>query len=484
MNTDNISINSISPEKRRLLSLWLRRKQKKKFPLKKTSGTAKNAMLNDEQNAMFQNYMNGSLYVKEFPKYLQIELTNACNLKCIMCPHVNMTRKTGYMNFDLFKKIIDECSGNADCICLNFMGESFLNKKIFEFIEYASGKGMTLYVTSNATFLTEDVANRLLDSGLDCVVLSIDSIDENIYKNIRVNGDFKKVMRNVEELLYQHKITMSHLNICCQIVRLNDNENQINAFKKKWKQRSGLSARVKPLDTFGGQLDNADKIGMVEQLSSRKIICTEPWRVLLVGWDGSVVPCCNDYDFKYVLGNVNDSSLLEIWNSERMRTLRKSHRDSKSHTLALCKTCSFFSTAIPDGVGYIPLHIRFNPGLHLMQYHYNKGHYGFEPPDFQTLWTEKEFEFSVQDKFKDVKFMFCNENPDNETVRMKVKLFQKDVGVFDISGETEIFLKTPEKYKGRLLRYEFSLYHDWVPREKGAGYDDRRLGVKIKNIIN
>ena len=69
-------------------------------------------------------------------------------------------------------------------------------------------------------------------------------------------------------------------------------------------------------------------------------------------------------------------------------------------------------------------------------------------------------------------------------MQMKVKLFQRDVGVFDISGKTEIFLKTPDKYKGRLLRYEFSINHDWIPKEKGRGNDSRKLGVRIENIIN
>lgn len=130
------SIRNLSPEKRALLVMRSRKKEKKHPSGKTIRSEAKNAMLTKEQNALFQSYIDGALYVNEFPKCLHIELTNACNLKCIMCPRRDMKRDVGYMNFELFKKIIDESSGNVDFICLNFMGEPFLHKKISDEVEY------------------------------------------------------------------------------------------------------------------------------------------------------------------------------------------------------------------------------------------------------------------------------------------------------------------------------------------------------------
>ncbi|VEN73030.1 conserved hypothetical protein [Candidatus Desulfarcum epimagneticum] len=478
-------LHKLTPGKRALLAARIKKKSRKQSYIKKIPSVSENAMLSEKQNSSFQSYINGVLYVKEFPRYLHIELTNACNLKCIMCPHKTMTRKTGYMDFDLFKKVIDESSGNVDFICLYFYGESFLHKKIFEFIEYASGRGITLNLSTNATLLSPGVIDQLLQSKLDCLVLSIDSLTKSNYEKIRVSGDFKKVMNSVNELLYKHKITESDLNICCQIIKMDRNTDEIGAFKKEWEVGSGVKVLVKPLEDLGGQVDDIDGIGFVDRAAlTHKTTCPEPWRMLVVGWDGNVAPCCFDYDFKYIYGNIKDSSLREIWNSQRMRSFRKLHKEMKRHAVELCKTCSFLSLNAPDSVGHIPIHIRFNPSILLTQYYSSKGNYGFEPPDFQTIWTQKEFEFPVQDRFRDVRFVFCNENPDHGTLQMKVKLFQKDVGIFAISEETEIFLKTPDNYKGRLLRYEFRLDHDWTPKEKEMGDDSRKLGVRIKNIIN
>ena len=46
----------------------------------------------------------------EFPRKIQIEPTNICNARCVMCPLKDMKRKTGYMDFELYRKIIDETS--------------------------------------------------------------------------------------------------------------------------------------------------------------------------------------------------------------------------------------------------------------------------------------------------------------------------------------------------------------------------------------
>ncbi len=72
-----------------------------------------------------------------------------------------------------------------------------------------------------------------------------------------------------------------------------------------------------------------------------------PWERMTVAWDGTVVPCCFDYDLKYVLGHLRRESLLDIWNGSRLSRLREEFVANKV-TNPLCKNCERLYTKITD----------------------------------------------------------------------------------------------------------------------------------------
>ena len=140
------------------------------------------AKVSDRQFSMIKNYLDEDLFVDEFPKYLVIEPTNYCNLNCIMCPRKDMTRTQGLMQFSLFRKIIDESVGNVDFIYLHFFGEPAFTREIIDFINYAGGKGMTVALSTNATVLSGKVAEDLINSKLNILMMSFDSLDAQTFE--------------------------------------------------------------------------------------------------------------------------------------------------------------------------------------------------------------------------------------------------------------------------------------------------------------
>lgn len=267
----------------------------------------KRTKLSKRQFSLFNSYINGDLHVDEFPNYLTIETTNLCNLKCIMCPRSEMTRKVGVMDYTLFRKIIDEIEGKIEFIWLHFMGEPLLNKNLFDYIQYAAGRGTTVAISTNAAFLDES-ADHLLESELDFLIICLDSLNEGTYQKIRVNSNFYKTLNNIERFVARHLATRSHLNVSLQLVKMNLNENEIDTFISKWPLRSGINVVVKSLHGFADQMKTLKELGYVPFENSKRKLCAEPWRGMIVGWDGNVVPCCNDFDYKYVLGNVRETS--------------------------------------------------------------------------------------------------------------------------------------------------------------------------------
>ena len=122
-----------------------------------------------------------------FPDRVTVELTNHCNLRCVMCPREHMTSPKGYMEFALFKKIVDEMVPFGQVALVPFFrGETLLHPKWVEMLGYAKERGIgPIQFATNATLMNEEAAEALLGLELDFVSFSLDSIDPSIYRSVR-----------------------------------------------------------------------------------------------------------------------------------------------------------------------------------------------------------------------------------------------------------------------------------------------------------
>lgn len=442
----------------------------------------KSIKISEDQFSLSESYFNKDLIVLEYPKYLVIEPTNFCNLNCIMCPRSEMTRSQGLMNFELFKKIIDDCEGKTDFIYLHFFGEPLLHPKIIDFINYAAGKGLTIALSTNATVLNENMSRDLLQSKLDLLIISIDSLNPDIYAKIRGGGNLEPVLKNIDTFLELQQSTKSTLNVSLQMITMSLNKEEIKTFSSRWKIRDGLNITIKPLYNYADQVHNIRNLGNFPENNPKRKVCVEPWRGLVIGWDGKVVPCCNDFDYKFPLGDVNANTLSEIWNSKQMQEMRKCQSNGLQRSNNLCKGCLIHHEDYLTAMSHIS---SFNPSRKESYAYFDKGLWNVEIyPEYENLWTKQYFEISVQDKFNDVKITLCNDNPQHEYVEIQISLFGNVIREERIGRKTEILLPTPEKLKGRLLRYCFTLGNDWVPKDVGINEDTRKLGVRIEEILN
>ncbi|TET07784.1 hypothetical protein E3J84_06995, partial [Candidatus Aerophobetes bacterium] len=97
-----------------------------------------------------------------------------------------------------------------------------------------------------------------------------------------------------------------------------------------------------PLDQFVTRTPHnwAGGYNRKDKISGRSFLpCTFPWYSLTIFWDGCVVPCPQDFFGKLALGNIRDSSLLEIWNGPKEIFLRKKLSKREYKDIAPCSTC-------------------------------------------------------------------------------------------------------------------------------------------------
>ena len=136
-------------------------------------------------------YQSKRLILDYMPIRLWVELTNTCNLRCTMCPNSSPTgAKRGFMSFDTYKKIIDQCANHVYDINLAHRGESLLHDRIDDMIAYAKQMGIATRLNTNATLLTEEKSRNLIESGLDFISFSFDGVDPQTYEKIRIGSSF------------------------------------------------------------------------------------------------------------------------------------------------------------------------------------------------------------------------------------------------------------------------------------------------------
>ena len=286
-----------------------------------------------------------------FPKVLNIELTNACNLRCTMCPRTkNMTRPIGMMDLSLFKKIVDEAVENeVKQIELHAFGESMLYPQFFEAIAYVKSKKSKIKVgfSTNCTLLSEENNNKLLTADLDYIILSFDGATKQTYEKIRVGSKFEDVIEGIKSLLSLKKSRkLSNPLISIQIIYLQETKDEIESFFEMWKPYLSphVHISVKEFVDYAGQVKSSVKKG--EKVDFNRMPCGHFWTTATIYWDGTVTICCLDVNGDLKIGALNGQCLREVWNGETLKKMRQAILAKTYEGVEFCRKCQSFGRLI------------------------------------------------------------------------------------------------------------------------------------------
>lgn len=285
------------------------------------------------------DYVHRRSVVRGYPFVLHIEVTNKCNLECKMCPRKNMEREEGFMEFSLFKKIVDEAKGKIEFVELYLFGEPLLHPRIFDMIAYCRDAAMRVGLSTNATVLTQPKSRALVESNVDLLILSLDGVTEKSYESIRAKGNYRKTLRNVEYLL-RIRSASSPKHTVVQMIRMRENAHEVDKFSDFWSRR-GVHIHLKPLLTWRGDIRSINVLQGNRNDSSVSGLgpCDRIWRHFTVFWDGTVVPCHFMYDKKCTMGNISDKSLLQLWNGEKFVDFRRRQIHNLRANVSCCERC-------------------------------------------------------------------------------------------------------------------------------------------------
>jgi len=272
--------------------------------------------------------------IPDFPTHIDIESASNCQMNCPMCYTTYLEAdKKGIMKFDLYQKIIDQAvAGNSYSVKISWRGEPLLNTRILDMVKYAKESGVKeVAMLSNGELLTPQLAEQLVDAGLDWISFSADGMRE-VYEKIRAPAKFHETVEKVAYMKnYRDKKGFKKPLIRVQSI-LSAIKNDPDAFIKAW---NGVADRINCI------ADEARDFKNKEMYHDPLYLCPTPWARIAIAHDGKVHQCKVDYGGKFIMGDVNKKSIYEIWHGEKFSSLRKAFkRQTALMEFPACGYCS------------------------------------------------------------------------------------------------------------------------------------------------
>jgi radical SAM protein with 4Fe4S-binding SPASM domain len=274
-----------------------------------------------------------------FPDQVYVELTNMCNARCTICATPKMSRKRETMDFELFRRIIDECGTHHAHRILPFLhGETLLVPGVLDYFRYIRrvSPGSHINLTTNGSLLTGQISEAILrEDLLDSLILSAEGADRETYEKIRSGLSFEVVRDNFRRFVrLRHQFGKRKPELFVSMVVVDGNRSRKREFEEIWKEADGVR--------FSVFFNWAGKLKPPRASSGHRLnFCERLYHYITILVDGRVALCCFDTDGEHVIGDIKTQSIREVWHSKEFKELRSRLFEREFDCLPLCAHCDY-----------------------------------------------------------------------------------------------------------------------------------------------
>jgi pyruvate-formate lyase-activating enzyme len=281
-----------------------------------------------------------------------VDTTGVCNLKCTHCPHPRIlaSKPSGgslHLTPELSARAVEEVWAHRQItqyMRYSANGEPLANPDLFEMLGHAVRRsGVTVTLTTNGTLLDARRAQRLLETGLHVVDVSLDALTPETYALLRPGASLEVTRANVLRLLELKVASRSRTRILVSYVERPENAHETASFQAFWRNSAVDGVLVRPLHSAAGVLRE-----VAERLSGRDAAtvrrpCPYAWERITLGPGGELLFCPQDWVHGSVVADYRVSTIAEVWQGEFYRALRAAHLSGRLESHQLCAGCPDWS---------------------------------------------------------------------------------------------------------------------------------------------
>ena len=305
----------------------------------------------------------GLVRISHTPLFVSVEPANICQLRCPECPvgqgESLKVKGERTMSMEVWSRVLDEIRDTAFVVQFYFQGEPLLNKDLPRMIREAHEAGLYTIVSTNAQAITESLAEQLVASGLDRIIVSMDGLTDETYNAYRVGGSLEKTKAALKWLRKAKSVCALSVkrSVFCQrsgpiielqCLRLKTNEQEWAEFKRVYKALGADRLVFKTAQLYDYQHGHPlmpsnprysryllGKDGLYHRRRLSKG-CFRVWSGCVITTTGDVLPCCYDKSHAHAYGNIMSTSLAELFANDRARFFRQAAYQQNPQ---ICQEC-------------------------------------------------------------------------------------------------------------------------------------------------
>lgn len=296
------------------------------------------------------------------PFTVYIEQTRHCNLKCFYCIHSTRNIPDGefaslgyaikHMEFDMYERIIKQLSKfpkGIKRIVFSGLGEPLMNPRLPEMIKIAVDAHIAdrVEVITNGLLITPELSDKLIEAGLTNINISIQGVSAEQYEEtcgMRIN--FEQFIDNLAYLFHHRKNTQIYIKAIDATLKTKEDENRFYEIFGNIADRiyvEHLIVMQQQMDGLKPVVDGTKNFYNEELNVSRKV-CAQSFYFLQIGCDYDTFPCPVPGLGKGLsMGNIKDSTLLEIWNGPKRKKLLRTMLQLEKDSIPECNNCTCFN---------------------------------------------------------------------------------------------------------------------------------------------
>lgn len=281
------------------------------------------------------------------PVEVYVQIARRCNLRCAMCGHEVWQSNSGFMEPELFDRVLAECAANkvSRLHVLSGQGEPLLHPQVFEMLDKAVAQGLEVGIVTNGTPLTPERCERLAGLGLSYIQFSFAGWDKDSYEGTYVGAKFERVIENLKRMaaLTQGGKT----NFMVKAVCSGDNWEEVRDRTRAFLAEHGVDRVFTVVaNNFGGHVQHGTLsprhgIWSLKNLEhQRRMPCRVFLKAVGVFCDGTVTACgCYDSNADLKIGHIGEQSLAEIRQGAEFRRILDAFRQGELADVPMCGKC-------------------------------------------------------------------------------------------------------------------------------------------------
>ncbi|CCZ58495.1 radical SAM domain protein [Clostridium sp. CAG:710] len=274
----------------------------------------------------------------DYPKVIEVQFHNKCNSNCLICPYKDMNYSYKSMTNELFEKLLSEIDEKKLKRIIPYLNnEPFLDVNFIEKVKKIRNKfkKIEIEISSNVSMIKEKDIIALNSLNITELRLSVFGYEKDTYNKMMPCLNYEKTFEKLKTI----SNIMSKTSTIISIVMIDTGEISEQEFIDMEKMCKSLGFNFERW----GFLDRSDNVTYKSNniYNENVSYCEQnrPLERMHILSDGRVIFCCQDWSHSLVVGDINNNTISEVWNSKVYNNARNSLYDKEKDSPMICKKC-------------------------------------------------------------------------------------------------------------------------------------------------